>query len=490
MTLVDGGVSGALSHIVRDPTSPYWTTVDQRVATAGLSPEQVQVIFLEEMRHDSPFPGFPLHAQWLLADLRDIVRLCQDRYPNLKVAFVHSVLYAGYANVSFPTEPRAFEQGFSYKWLIEEQIAGDPRLNFDPLRGPVEAPVLLWGPYIWTFGGQPRLDGVAFPPSDFEPDGLHPSASGEDKVADLIEDFIALSSTASRLFAPRPGVARVTATLAADATVDAAMPLAMLGTGNTLDVEDAGRVSYLRFDMPALALPPLAAKLAIEPVGRVGGIVARGVSSTTWSENTISAATAPAIDGPASGALGPAGRGTLGEWDVTASVPSTGGPFSLALLAEPGALPAAFFARESGSPAWLGITVDLEPGGIVAHCPGRTNQTGRRAVLEWSGSNSLAANDLRFELSGVAPGTVVLPVVGHTATELLLAGGEICVGGPLQRLPLLTADAAGSLTFDIDWSSPTSPVLPGDTRTVQVVFRDPGVGGFRASSALTVVFRP
>jgi hypothetical protein len=94
-----------------------------------------------------------------------------------------------------------------------------------------------------------------------------------------------------------------------------------------------------------------------------------------------------------------------------------------------------------------------------------------------------------FALSGTAPQTIVLPVVGTLASENLTPGGEVCVGGVLQRLAVHTTDAQGAASFVIDWLAPGMAVLPGDARTVQVVFRDPGAGGVRMSSAVTIVFR-
>lgn len=491
LVLVDGGVSGALSFIVADPLSAYWATVDARVAAAGLAPEQVQVLFLEETRHDSPFPGFPLHARWLQDDLRAIVTLCRDKYPNLEVAFVWSVLYAGYAQVAFPTEPRAYEQGFSVKWLIEEQLQGDPRLNHDEALGPVEAPVLLWGPYLWTFGAAPRGDGVAFGPADFEPDGLHPSASGEAKVADLLEAFLAASPPAQRIFGARGEVTRAVADVRADATLDAAAPTTPLGALATLDVLAPPRRALLGVDVPALPGIIRYAKLALEPAARVASVVVRGVSGAQWSEATVTAASAPPFDGGTSASLPPAGLGTLAEWDVTALVSAgSSGTRSLGLEGAPGAPLSPFQARESGAAGWLSMAFDAGFGGLVDHCPGRTNQSGARARLGWTGGPSLAAADLVFEVSGTAPGTIVLPVVGTLAVETVLAGGVVCVGGALRRLPVVVTDGAGRARFAVDWMPALGATQPGDLRTVQAVFRDPGVGGLRTSSAVTVGFRP
>jgi lysophospholipase L1-like esterase len=62
-------------------------------------------------------------------------------------------------------------------------------LNYDPSRGQVKAPLLLWGPYLWADGVKPRSDGLVWKREDLAGDGTHPSASGRRKVAQLLLDF-------------------------------------------------------------------------------------------------------------------------------------------------------------------------------------------------------------------------------------------------------------------------------------------------------------
>ena len=65
---------------------------------------------------------------------------------------------------------------------IEQQINGDPELNYDPSRGPVKVPWISWGPYLWADGETPRSDGWLWRCSDFQDDGTHPSFLGAVKV--------------------------------------------------------------------------------------------------------------------------------------------------------------------------------------------------------------------------------------------------------------------------------------------------------------------
>lgn len=76
------------------------------------------------------------------------------------------------------------------RWLIQDQIRGNPDLNFDPTNGTVRAPVLLWGPYLWADGTAPRkTDGLTYLRRDLLEDGTHPSDSGGRKVANMLTTF-------------------------------------------------------------------------------------------------------------------------------------------------------------------------------------------------------------------------------------------------------------------------------------------------------------
>jgi hypothetical protein len=88
--------------------------------------------------------------------------------------------------------------------VIRKQIGGDAGLNADPSKGEVEAPVLLWGPYLWAAGAAPRKsDGLAYLPEDFSGDGTHPSASGSAKVAKLLLEFFTNDPNAKPWFVKR-----------------------------------------------------------------------------------------------------------------------------------------------------------------------------------------------------------------------------------------------------------------------------------------------
>lgn len=186
--IVNGAQGGASADLIADPTHPYWSLVGTRLAKAGVTPAQVQVLWLKEALA-SPTAQFPTHAEELQRDLAAIARNLHAMFPNARQCFVSSRTYGGYAVTTLNPEPYAYESAFSVKWLIEAQIDGAPELEYDPRRGAVAAPWLSWGPYLWADGKNARADGLTWICSDFGPDGTHPSPEGSDKVASLLVGF-------------------------------------------------------------------------------------------------------------------------------------------------------------------------------------------------------------------------------------------------------------------------------------------------------------
>lgn len=186
--IVNGAKGGASADVIADPAHPYWRHVLARVAEAGLTPAQIQAIWMKEAV-PNPTATFPQHAQDLQQDCAAIVRILATMFPNARQCFVSSRIYGGYATTPLNPEPYAYESAFAVKWLIEDQISGSPALNHDPQRGPVMAPWLSWGPYLWADGTDARADGLVWTCADFASDGTHPSARGSDKVGRRLVEF-------------------------------------------------------------------------------------------------------------------------------------------------------------------------------------------------------------------------------------------------------------------------------------------------------------
>jgi hypothetical protein len=198
---VDGAQNGATAAVWANPSNPAWSTADSRLAAAGLTPRQATVAWVK-LANGVPTTGFPAATQQLQADTVAVLQNLHNRYPNLKLAYLSSRIYAGYASTTLNPEPYAYEGGFAFKWLIADQLGGSAALNFDPARGAVRAPWLSWGPYLWADGLRPRSDGLTWSCSDLQADGTHPSPSGQQKVAAMLQSFFQNDSTARLWYRP------------------------------------------------------------------------------------------------------------------------------------------------------------------------------------------------------------------------------------------------------------------------------------------------
>ena len=144
-----------------DASSSAWAFVDTVLQSYGvIDPNEVQVAWIKLTELSLVGSLFPAHALLQLSYLKSVVQILKTRFPNAKLVFLSSRTRAYTVDTGPSFEPYAYENGFAIKWLIESQLYGDPGLNFDPANGPVMAPVMLWGPYLWADGATPRSDGL------------------------------------------------------------------------------------------------------------------------------------------------------------------------------------------------------------------------------------------------------------------------------------------------------------------------------------------
>lgn len=356
VVIVDTGFGGQTATIVANPSAAYWTTLESRLTVLGLTPAQVQVAWLKEAEANPP-NDFPAHAQTLRANLELIANNLHDKFPNLKLCHVSSRIYGGYATGSLNPEPQAYESGFSVRWLIEDQINGDPGLNYGQLPGPVRAPLLLWGPYLWADGLDARADGLTWLPADLEGDGVHPSPSGEQKVARLLSEFLEAEPTAAPWWPWQGDAVLVAVDAGKDAHVSAASPGTNFGSTTQLLVQGGAQPinAYVGFQLGSAPLPAKLVKLSLRVVQSGGGRV-WNVDDTGWGEGSITWNNAPPM-GPLTVELPQSSRdGTIGA-DVTTSVNNDpDGVLSFALTLQPVG-PASYRSREGAEPPRLVLVV-------------------------------------------------------------------------------------------------------------------------------------
>lgn len=199
LVFVDGAQGGQAADAWSDPANAVWTTLDTRLAAAGVTGAQVAVAWLK-LAVKSPTGAFPADADALATALAQTLRAAKARYPNLALAYLSSRIYAGYATTGLNPEPYAYQSGFAVKKVVLDQITGDAGLVYDATQGTVVAPWIAWGPYLWADGTTPRGDGLTWACSDLAADGTHPSAAGQAKVAQRLLDFVRADATAATWF--------------------------------------------------------------------------------------------------------------------------------------------------------------------------------------------------------------------------------------------------------------------------------------------------
>lgn len=207
--------------------------IEQNFLTpAGLTANQVEVIWYKFAVPISPtipiteqpsLPATKANAYVYEGYIGGTMRAIKQRFPNIKMVFFASRIYGGYNQSGKSPEPYAYETGFTMQFVIQAQVLqADRGGGSDPVAGALGydvAPWMAWGPYIWANGEIPdQFDGLAWcagtlsplPPcngteQDFEPDLLHPSVTGQAKVAAQLWDFFSSSQFTQGWFL-NPGV--------------------------------------------------------------------------------------------------------------------------------------------------------------------------------------------------------------------------------------------------------------------------------------------
>ena len=201
--VLDGAQGGQTGLRWADTKSALWEKLDERMKDAGLSAKQVQVAWMKQAEAGPAQHGdFPKHARQLQDSLVKSLANLKEKFPNLRIVYLSSRIYAGYATTGLNPEPYAYEEAFTMRWLIQDQIAGKPELNYDAAKDAVKSPLLLWGPYLWADGETPRkADGLIYKREDLSSkDGTHPADSARAKVANLLLNFLKTDATAKSWF--------------------------------------------------------------------------------------------------------------------------------------------------------------------------------------------------------------------------------------------------------------------------------------------------
>ena len=204
VTIIDCAQGGQAMAEWAPADAKTWQVTRERLATAEVSPQQVQVAWIK-LANKAPTGSLEEHGRKLERDTLALLHNARALFPNLRIAYLGSRTFAGNATelaaqrgVGLNPEPYAFESAFPVRWLILRQLKGDSALAL------TRVPLLLWGPYFWADGAHGRkIDSLVWERSDFGPDGVHPSTRGRQKVSDQLLAFLTTDPLAKTWFSPK-----------------------------------------------------------------------------------------------------------------------------------------------------------------------------------------------------------------------------------------------------------------------------------------------
>jgi hypothetical protein len=195
LVIVNGAQGGATASEWASASSQVWSDAIQKLSQEGVNENQVVVVWAK-LANSASSEMVEQYRTNLQLDVEAVFGVLRDKFPNLKLVYLSSRIYAGYATSSLNPEPYAYESGFVMKWTIEKQLNGEIP----------DTPWLSWGPYLWADGLMPRSDGLTWECTDLrEDDGTHPSDEGKRKVASLLLDYFKTDATAREWFLDSPG---------------------------------------------------------------------------------------------------------------------------------------------------------------------------------------------------------------------------------------------------------------------------------------------
>ena len=129
VVIVDGAQGGQTANVWANPGArDPWKVLDERLRQAGVTAQQVQVAWVKQAMPGPEYLGdFPKHAEVLKGHMVGLLKQLKQRFPNVRIVYLSSRIYAGYATTHLNPEPYAYESAFVVRWLIQDQIKGSWR---------------------------------------------------------------------------------------------------------------------------------------------------------------------------------------------------------------------------------------------------------------------------------------------------------------------------------------------------------------------------
>jgi len=195
LVIINGATGKQVSSSWANPNDDVYAYVDEKIFARGATPLDVRVLWV--LLTNAANGGFPYWREHVKNDTREALYTIVNKYPNVQLIFMSSMIYGGYnaPQGGLHPEPYSHEHGIVMKELITEHLNGT--LLPDRWIG--------WGPYMWTDGLKPRSDGLIWLCGDFVNDGCHPSFQGAHKVGDILSSFFRTDPVAKIWFTAAGG---------------------------------------------------------------------------------------------------------------------------------------------------------------------------------------------------------------------------------------------------------------------------------------------
>jgi cell division septation protein DedD len=120
MVVVNGAI-GSNQQRWADPNNAVWNRGPQALAAAGLTAADVDIVLYHNAWSGPSSLPFPDHAVNMLNSITGTMDTIADKYPNTSLILITNRHYALSSTSKHP-EPWAYEEGFSWKWLVENRI--------------------------------------------------------------------------------------------------------------------------------------------------------------------------------------------------------------------------------------------------------------------------------------------------------------------------------------------------------------------------------
>jgi hypothetical protein len=205
-------------------TDIVWTLCENQVAKSHLTDAQIQAAVMEIVETDPSGNGFStlssmthappcasgdtstIDACYVEQQAGAVIRLAKEKFPNLRLLYLYTRAYGGWAITPLSPEPNAYEYGFSAQFLVQAQInQADNGGSADGVAGNLAysvAPVVLFAPYQWASGATANSEGTVWPDLDtyfYTGDWTHYGTLGYTQSGSVMNNyFLGTSASGAR----------------------------------------------------------------------------------------------------------------------------------------------------------------------------------------------------------------------------------------------------------------------------------------------------